>query len=210
MATKEQREANAAYYLSRGRCPRCKEHNPVEPGKKQCTECHEKDLERSRAKLVQRREAGRCVCCGGPLDDDDGKRSCIRCRERAKQSRKKRRNKILWRYNDRKDEGKCVVCGVAWAEPGHSSCRKCIDKHNDSARESEKRTGGKAKLVQQRLEAGLCISCGKPTEDGHKKCPKHLASQRDSNRKYKIRKRLKQEAERERLALIRRNVRYGP
>lgn len=209
MATKEQRDANAAYYLSRGRCYRCREHNPVEPGKTQCPECLKKALERSRAKLVQRREAGRCVCCGGPLADD-GKRSCPKCRERAKRNRLKQRNKILWRYNDRKNEGKCVDCGVAWAEPGRVRCRKCIGRHVAKTKASEQRTGSKAKLVQQRRELGLCLDCGKPTENGYRLCQKHLESHRDSVRKYKIRKRLKQEAERERLALIKQNARNRP
>jgi hypothetical protein len=79
----ERVRANAAYYLSRGNCPRCGGANPVEPGFKRCRPCAIRESEERKRRRKRYAEQGRCPSCGRPRDDDSYK-TCSICRANSK------------------------------------------------------------------------------------------------------------------------------
>ena len=80
-----------------------------------------------------------------------------------------------------------------YAEPGRVQCRKCQDKSNAEHKANDPGYARHNAMRQRWVDAGLCVDCGKPTE-GFGRCPACLERQRDSNRKYKIIKRMDREA----------------
>jgi NMD protein affecting ribosome stability and mRNA decay len=84
--------------------------------------------------------------------------------------------------------GRCVVCGVAWAEGGHTMCAKCMKKHRDKTRKwaaNSDKTADRQKL----RDAGLCVDCRTPTDGVHVYCDKCRERHADSARKYRIHQR---------------------
>mgnify|MGYP007057671234 CR=1 FL=1 len=183
--------ANRAYYLSRGLCPRCGGANRIVEGRVMCAECQIKhDTEQ-----IERRERwkaeGRCVRCGG--EPADGKAQCQACLDKRNQYQTDAQSSKRWREKN-KMMGLCVTCGKTWAEPGRTKCRKCQDKHNAICRNERNRQRAKERR-QARIDAGLCIDCGRPTQDGKHRCPRCIEMRRDSTRKWQILQRMKREAE---------------
>lgn len=185
-------KANRAYYLSRGRCPRCNGKNPVEPGKHECRECSIRISEKLRELRVIRRENGQCTRCGKVLENGTKYVQCADCRKYNGNYFKFNKS----RYERCKEDGECVKCGHP-AEPGRTMCRKCLDAHIEYERNCK---AGLRETKRQRradrIAAGLCIDCGKPVGDSeHTRCKRCRDMRMDSCRKYRIHKRLEKEAE---------------
>ena len=119
--------ANRAYYLERGKCPRCGGKHPLIPGMKRCAVCSEKERQQVKDRTRRRIEAGLCVRCG-KRPAPDGFRMCEQCRKDDKVFRvydpvkaKRRRDKL-------KERGICINCASAPAVGQHVRCEKCREK----------------------------------------------------------------------------------
>lgn len=110
------------------------------------------------------------------------------------------------RRNDLKEQGICVTCGWRFVVPGQTRCQFCYDRWKAKVDKAD--PGGKKRIEhrrQQRAEriaAGLCTECGKPATEGMRMCERCRRMRNDSTRKYKIQKKLKRQAEKERAKLI--------
>ena len=122
------KKENYKYFQDRGRCPYCKGQRFAEPGLKVCAVCREKRNARLKEMRDEWRSAGLCTRCGKPVEGE--RRTCESCLAKHNQLYgEQKRAADREKYHQRLDAGKCVRCGIAWAEPGHSFCRKCLDKH---------------------------------------------------------------------------------
>lgn len=193
----ERVKANREYLLSRGRCPGCGGARPVVPNGKMCFQCMERNNASHRRLAKSRREQGVCTRCGGPLADD-GCITCPKCREYNRQYLARKHDADIARYYELKRRGLCVTCGRTWAEPGHVRCKACaadiLRQSTASDPDGEKRR----KRRENRVAAGLCIDCGRPTKDGKQRCERCIEMRRDSTRKYKIMQKIDREAEKAR------------
>ena len=84
MATWARGKENNAYYIEQGRCPMCREHRPLEPGRKKCIECLEYMRLRVREWRERQKTAGVCYVCG-LRTPAAGKTICDKCREKQKE-----------------------------------------------------------------------------------------------------------------------------
>ena len=112
-------------------------------------------------------------------------------------------NKANWRRwspNQRelrewyKARGICPHCGRAFVEPGHTYCKACFAQSREYKAAHRPDPAIKRAFRQARIEAGLCIDCGRPSE-GKSRCPRCLKMAGDSRRKYRINQRIEREAE---------------
>lgn len=192
MDRSEQGKANRQYYLSRGRCPRCGGKNPLQEGRVLCIECQKKHDDEQNERRKRWKSEGRCTRCGS---DSGGEGTlCPKCKAYMTDIRRNNAQVCKNRRERLRMEGKCTRCGIRYAELGRSWCRKCLDTHKAYTNSADQR----AKTQKRReslVAAGLCIDCGKPTNNGMKRCDACLAARRDSTRKYKILKRIDKEAE---------------
>lgn len=105
------------------------------------------------------------------------------------------------RYQWYKAHGICANCGRTWAEPGRVLCAECARKKAASKRrydpDGTRRTAYVDALRAERRAAGLCIDCGKPLDGLHTRCSQCLARMRERARMYRLRKKIKREAEHE-------------
>ncbi len=169
-----------------GLCPRCGDRPPA-PERSVCRPCAEKCNRASRARDARLRAAGK------PRRDPEREREYER--ERARRETEKRAA-----------GGSCTRCGKHPAAPGRKSCEPCLEKRRrvDRARYAAgkaaglpyggadpetKRRAGRAKSKrrqQERIQAGLCIRCGKhPPADGGTTCrPCRDRRQAAEKRKY--------------------------
>lgn len=75
----------------------------------------------------------------------------------------------------RREQGLCTACGTSKAAPGYRICDLCRKVRNFLYRRSPEQQRRHAEykhaLYQQRVAAGLCISCGKaPAREGRRMC----------------------------------------
>lgn len=185
---------NRRYYLGRGRCPDCNGANFVEPGRCRCTKCRERRSELDSERRERRREAGLCTRCGKPVDVE-GYVWCSKCRAKSAKSSRKSRKSAHSAYYQARNSGRCYLCGKL-AIPGKGLC----EEHYAEKKEYQRKYREKNHDVirQKRLDkiaAGLCIDCGQPVGDEHTRCPRCRELRMDSNRKYRITKRIEREAE---------------
>ena len=184
--------ANYAYYLRNGNCPRCFGLRKVEPGKSACAVCAQKTLDRNRQMRQRWAAEGRCHTCGRALKDDRYV-TCEVCRNvrgaRRSQTAKERRE--AW-----KSEGKCTECGKRFAEAGKTLCKLCLNALKDRAKRNDPDNAKKYARRQARIDAGLCIDCGRKTEPGKQRCQRCRKMRNDSSIKYRLNKQLKEEAQR--------------
>ena len=186
-------KANYHYYLDRGRCPLCHGKRLVDPGYHSCAECREERNERSRQNERRKRAEGLCPRCGEP--QTDGHILCEKCRDYKKANNAREIERLRRIYTGRLEAGKCVRCGIAWAEPGRTACRKCMDKHNAVNKEYDPKWQKRTAKRQERIEAGLCIDCGRPAEEGKQRCQRCNWRRQESMRVYRIKKRIDREIE---------------
>ena len=123
--------------------------------------------------------------------------------EAAKQ-RQRALNKGLYFWY--RDHGICPDCRKAYAEGGKVLCRKCakhrlaVRYHNDPGGEKHKQY---SRERRERLKAeGICIDCGRaPARDGGVRCVTCNKKRNESIQAYKLRKRIRNEAKKERAKL---------
>lgn len=111
--------------------------------------------------------------------------------------RRKDNKRVMERYRYYRDKGICPMCGREDAAIGHIYCQSCIDKKKQ---QEEKRDPGHVnRIVKKRLRyldriaKGLCTDCGKPTNNGYKRCDRCLEKNRMNYRLYDLKKRLAEE-----------------
>lgn len=184
------RNENRAYYLSRGLCPRCGGKARVEEGRVLCRECQEKHDRWQRESRAQWKAQGLCTRCGG--ERDSKWKLCAKCRAYRDANKHGDAEAAKARRDALREKGFCTRCGQTWAEPGRSWCKKCLEDHRKYTRSEEQRRKADERR-RARVEAGLCIDCGKPAKDGKQRCRACIEARRDSTRKYKIMKRIRTE-----------------
>jgi hypothetical protein len=188
------KKENYKYFQDRGRCPYCKGQRFAEPGLKVCAVCREKRNARLKEMRDEWRSAGLCTRCGKPVEGE--RRTCESCLAKHNQLYgEQKRAADREKYHQRLDAGKCVRCGIAWAEPGHSFCRKCLDKHLLECKRYDPDHAKANARREARRKAGLCIDCGKPAMEGKSRCQRCYERQQDSGRKRSILNRIDREIE---------------
>ena len=89
-------------------------------------------------------------------------------------------------YHERSEWGVCVMCG----KPKRSgeTTKICIDclktRREYRERNHEKLLQRQRERVAKLRAAGLCVYCGKPTENGLYRCEKHKKYYTEINKKY--------------------------
>lgn len=182
--------ANYAYFLLNGNCPRCNGLRKVEPGRKTCAVCAGKNRESNRRRRAQWKAEGRCHTCGGELTDDRFV-TCEVCRKvrGARRSEAAKAKRRAW-----KAEGKCIECGERWAEAGKTMCKPCLKALKAREKRNDPDHAKKYARRQARVEKGLCIDCSRKAEDGKKRCNRCREMRKESEQKYRLRKKLAREA----------------
>ena len=183
---------NYAYYLRNGNCPRCHGLRKVVPGKCTCAVCAGKVRDSTRQRRALWVAEGRCHSCGRELTDD----RYVTCELCRKERGARRSAAMKQKREERKAEGKCTECGERWAEPGKTMCKACLKALNQRLRRNDPDNAKKNAWRQKRIDAGLCIDCGRKTEDGKKRCERCREMRRDSEIKYRIKKKMEREAQR--------------
>ena len=114
-------------------CVRCGEQDDrTRAGRTLCESCWKDQSERDAKRRKRLRSAGCCISCGNA--DDRTKAGLMLCARCALVS-----NRANKRYHDRaRGKGLCTHCGKRIPEPGHRTCRYCLD------RQREQRGGTKA------------------------------------------------------------------
>lgn len=189
MYDSDRAKRNYQYYLSRGLCPKCGGKRKLVPNGKSCRECALKNSEVKRRMKERRIAEGRCTRCGGELTDTKYK-TCEKCRAYIRTfeyAARSKRNKE--RYEHYKQEGICASCGRAWVDPGHAYCKDCRQKNAEHRAAYDPDGAKKRAFRQKRIDAGLCIDCGRPLDSGGQRCTRCLEMRNDSARKYKIHQR---------------------
>ena len=78
-----------------------------------------------------------------------------------------------------KKMGFCTACHTRKADPGHATCTRC--------RENNRKKG--AERYHRRVDAGLCVDCGKPAMQGRVCCKacndKRARKMREKNERRK-------------------------
>ena len=189
-ADRERFRKRTAERIAAGQCPRCGTVPPA-PERSVCDSCAEKRNRASRARDARLRAEGK------PRRDPAHARAYER--ERSRRERTARRA-----------DGICTRCGKAPAVEGRTSCEPCLEQRRASDRvkyaagkaaglkyggadvEAKRRSGrAKSKRRQKaRVEAGLCIRCGKrpPVEGGTTCAPCRHRRQQAERRQYAERK----------------------
>ena len=111
------KRARAKLLARAGLCQGCKA--PVEPGRRLCRPCLERDRERRRERRKARLAAGICRNCWRPRDTDSP--ACARCRKKACQM-------TTIKYHSRRADGACPACsGRRKSRPGRRTCARCAE-----------------------------------------------------------------------------------
>ena len=182
----ERHHRRTAERTALGLCPRCGKQPPA-PERFLCEPCGEKRNRASRARDARLRAAGL------PRRDSDKARAYERDRSRRE-------------ADIRREAGLCTRCGKQPAAEGRASCEPCLEKRRAADREKyaagkaaglpygganpdAKRKNARAKSKRRqktRIEAGLCIRCGKrpPAEGGTTCQPCRDRRQAAERRKY--------------------------
>ena len=169
-----------------GFCPRCGDRPPA-PERSICAPCADNSNRASRKRDARLRAEGK------------PRRNLAKARS---YERKRSRHEAA----ARKAEGLCSRCGREPAAPDRSSCEPCLEKRRASDRAKyaagkalglkyggadveAKRRAGRAKSKRRqkaRIEAGLCIRCGKqqPAEGGTTCVPCRAKRQQAEKRQY--------------------------
>ena len=95
-----------------------------------------------------------------------------------------------------KSKGICNQCGRTWAEPGKVLCKTC-QKRSFASQKRRDPDGEQHKqyvkaLRDERRAKGLCIDCGAPNDGIHTRCKRCVAKRQESNRIYKLRRRIRE------------------
>ena len=111
---------------------------------------------------------------------------------REEEARKQESKRVLERYYFYRDRGICPVCGRNDARIGHVYCEDCIKHRQEQELKRdpghEKRKATERKQYEERVAAGLCADCGKPTRNGFKRCNKCLDNARWRTKIWSLKK----------------------
>ena len=187
---RERAARRTAARIAAGQCPRCGARPPA-PDRSVCGPCAEKRNAASRARDARLRAAG--------VPRRDARRAREYGRERSRRE-----------AGVRRAQGACTRCGKRPAAPERTSCGPCLEKRRASdraryaagkaagklyggANPAVKRRAARAKSKRNqkaRIEAGLCIRCGKqqPVEGGTTCAPCREKRQAAERRQYAERK----------------------
>ena len=176
----------SAERIAAGQCPRCGKRPPA-PDRSVCNSCAARRNRASRVRDARLRAEGK------PRRDPARAREYERERSRRESAA-------------RQAEGTCTRCGTFPAADGRSSCEPCLEKRRAAdrakyaagkaaglkyggANADAKRRAGRVrskKRQKARIEAGLCIRCGKqpPVEDGTTCAPCRKKRQEAERRQY--------------------------
>ena len=160
---------------SKGLCPDCGavKENPNSYRCNKCKEYHHKYYVESREFFIS---MGICPKCHNEPIYGNYK-SCASCREKRRETRgvqiktpsEKRRTKE--KYESRKSNGICVVCGKRKSEKDRTMCHICAKK--DSARKN------KSGIYEYRRDNGLCLWCERPAVEEKFYCKECLEKKRE-------------------------------
>ena len=190
-ADRERFRKRTAARIAQGLCPRCGERPPA-PERSLCAPCNDRQNRASRARDARLRAEGK------PRRDPEAARAY---------ERERSRKETIVRLAERI----CTRCGKAPAAEGRASCEPCLEKRRATdrakyaagkaagllyggANPDAKRKNARAKSKRRqkaRIEAGLCIRCGKrpPAEGGTTCQPCRDKRQAAERRKYIDRRR---------------------
>lgn len=158
---------------------------------KTCAVCAMKNRESNRRRRARWAAEGRCRSCGRELTDERYV-TCELCRNvrgvRRSEGMKARR--LAW-----KAEGKCQECGVRWAEAGKTMCKPCLKALKERQKRNDPDNAKKYARRKARIDAGKCIECGRKTEPGKKRCERCRKMRKESEQKYRLKKKLAREAQ---------------
>ena len=121
-------------------------------------------------------------------------KTCPRCRKSRARHQKQYSIDNKERYYWLKKKGICVSCGREYAEPGRVRCAQCRKKTIESQKKYDPDHSKRYARREAKKNAGLCIDCGRPTVNGHLRCPRCIEMRRDSDRKFRIIKKIEREA----------------
>lgn len=77
-------------------------------------------------------------------------------------------------HDERVEWGVCILCGKPLRGEKTLSCAACIEKRAEYREKNRERIRQQQRDRIQFYKAnGLCIHCGRPAEDGYKKCAYH-------------------------------------
>jgi len=144
MTSPEAQRERREWLKAHGICTSCGQRD-ARPGRVKCQVCADKQKKYNTSKATrksqkrrrkQRKEMGICRDCGAFVET--GKTLCAECLEKARTRAAKFSDvyavKREERYQERKANGICVVCGKRKAYNGTIRCKKCKEKHNDPVR----------------------------------------------------------------------------
>ena len=97
------------------------------------------------------------------------------------------------------DRGICFYCKKAYAEPGRTYCKKCLQRKlamNERRDPDRVKRNSYNRERRERLKAeGLCVDCGRrPAVEGQTRCPVCAQKKRESEQVSRIRKRIEKKA----------------
>ena len=104
---------------------------------------------------------------------------------RARRSEAAKAKRLAWKV-----EGKCQECGKRWAEAGKTMCKPCLKALKDREKRNDPDHAKKYARRQARVDKGLCIDCGRKVEPGKKRCDRCRKMRRESEEKYRLKKKL--------------------
>lgn len=121
---------------------------------------------------------------------------CANCREdklkyykqyyKSEEYRQMKSNKAMERYNKRKENGICVICGKNNAAKGKVKCEFCLAKKRAYSRKAYSKKIDMS--MDERRDNGICIRCNSPVYKDFKLCKEHydaLLERGFRNRKYR-------------------------
>ena len=180
----EREKANREYYRAQGRCYRCGGKRPLMPGKALCEHCYTVQIEGNRRRIAYRKANRLCRMCGKPLGDSKTQ-LCAECHEKGAHRREVANAKLQEKRHKRKEEGKCVECGIRWAEPGKTRCQRCLDRKKQNERDADSGWRNRNERRAMLKAQGRCIDCGRKSK-GFARCFSCRGKRLDSQRKYVI------------------------
>jgi predicted amidophosphoribosyltransferase len=101
-----------------------------------------------------------------------------------------KQKRLAWKV-----EGKCQECGKRWAEAGKTMCKPCLKALNERLKRNDPDHAKRNAWRQARVDAGLCIDCGRKTEPGKQRCERCRRMRKESEEKYRLKKKLAREAQ---------------
>lgn len=142
----------------------------------------------NRERIQWYQQHGICYMCGQA--DAVRRGLCEKCLEKRLETERKFRETHRGQYNNRSKEwreknkaaGMCPYCGKNPPEPGRTRCRQCAEAGAARNKRNYRRK-------REKMAAGPCRWCGRPSVPGYQHCPEHLETLRANIAKARAQKR---------------------